>query len=136
LSQAVQTFALSTMRAALRVQALVGDLQPLDGAASNQVLGDDLGGVFGFDATIPVSLRIDHNRRTMFALVQAAGFVDPNSSDKASFADELLKPRVQFARSILRAGRPGRVGGTGVVADKDVAFKTGQTGFSFPSSEG
>jgi hypothetical protein len=116
------------MRAALGVQALVRDAQPFHGPAGDQVLCNDLRGVLGTHAAVPDGLRIDHYRGPVLALVQAAGLVDPHARAKAGLFRQLLQACVQLAFSIGCAGGARCIGGTGIVADKYVAFKYGQTG--------
>jgi hypothetical protein len=118
----------ASMWTALRVQALVGNAQPFDRPAANQVLCDDLGRVFGPHAAIPDGLRVDHHRGPMLALVQAAGFVNAYSSSETSFFCQLLQTSVQVAFSIGRAGRSGCIGGAGIMTDKNVVLEYGQTG--------
>jgi hypothetical protein len=62
----------------------------------------------------------------MLALVEAAGFVDPDTAAQAGFLRQLLKPRVQFALSVHSAGRPRRIRGADVMTDKNMAFEDGQ----------
>jgi hypothetical protein len=62
----------------------------------------------------------------VLALVQAAGFVNPNLACQPGIARQLLQPSVQFACSIARAGGPRCISGADIVADKDMAFKDRQ----------
>jgi hypothetical protein len=48
----------------------------------------------------------------------------------------LLKTGVQLAFSIGGAGGTGRISGADIMADKDMAFKRRQAGFSFESISG
>ena len=114
------------MRAALGVQALLGHAQPFHRPSADQVLGDNLRCVFGPHIAVPDCLRVNHHHGPMFALVQAAGFVDAHPAAQPGGLGQLLQLRVQIAFSIGGAGRPGRVRGACVVADKDVAFECGQ----------
>lgn len=82
------------MRTALRVQAGVGDPQPLHGPAGNQVLAHDLFGVFGLHSAIPDRVGIDDDRRPVLALIQAPGFVDAHLASQTGFARQLLQPRM------------------------------------------
>ena len=114
------------MRAGLCIQALAGYAQAFHGPAADQMLLNDSIGIVGLDIPVPDGLRVDHHRGTVLALVKAAGLVDADTTAKAGFFGELLEPRVQIAFSIAGAGGPRRIGGTRVVADKDVAFEGGQ----------
>jgi hypothetical protein len=62
----------------------------------------------------------------VLTLVQAAGLVDPHPDAEAGFFRQLLQPGVQIALSIGGAGAARRIGGTGVVADKDMVFECWQ----------
>jgi hypothetical protein len=59
----------------------------------------------------------------MLALVQAPRLVDPNLRSQPCGLRKLLQLRMQIALSICGARWPWRIGWSGVVADKDVAFK-------------
>jgi hypothetical protein len=110
------------MRARLRVNALVGQPQPLHRPARNQVLGHNLLGVFRLHVSVPNRVRVNDNRWPVLALVQAAGFVDPHLASQPGLAAQLLQPRVQLALSIAGATRPRRVRGTLIKTDKYMAF--------------
>jgi hypothetical protein len=118
------------VRAALRVQAPIGDAQPLHWPAGNQVLGDNLFGVFRAHASVPYRIRIDHDRRAVLALVQTAGLVDAHAASQSGIARELLQARVQLALSVARAGGTRRIRGADVVADENMTLEYGQAEFS------
>jgi hypothetical protein len=86
-------------------------------------------GVWGLHMAVPDGLRVNHNDRAVFALVQAERFVDAHRCAETGGFRELLQLRVQLALSIRGAGWPRRIGGTDIVADKYVAFKRGQAVF-------
>jgi len=73
----------SAMRAGLRVDALVRQAQPFDWVPSDEVFTNNLLGVLGLNVPVPDSLRVDDHRRAVLALVQAASFVDSDSTSKA-----------------------------------------------------
>lgn len=114
------------MRAGLGIEAVFGNAQPLDGTAADKVLGDDFFGVFGTDIAVPHGLGIDNHVGAVLALIQAAGLVDAHAAGQARFPGELLQARVQFAFAVLAAGGTRRFRRTDIMADKDVAFETGQ----------
>ena len=99
------------MRTALGVQAFIGNTQPLYRTAGNEMLGNDLFGILRLDASVPHGIRINHDRRAMLALVQAAGLIDPHFAAKTGLFRQLLEAGVQFALSISRARRTGCIGG-------------------------
>jgi hypothetical protein len=115
------------MGAGLRVDACVGNAQPLDGTSIDQVLFDDLGSVFGPHAAVPHGFWIDNDSRAMLALVEAERLVDADIRQARSLC-KLLQLDEDFALSIGRAGRAGRSFGTNVMADKDVMLVKRQSG--------
>ncbi len=68
------------MRATLRIQALIGNAQPLHWPPAHQVLRDNLRRILRLHIPVPNRFRIHNHRRPVFALVQAQGFVDPYSA--------------------------------------------------------
>ena len=123
------------MRATLRVQALLGDAQPLDRPSAHQVLGDDGLGVLGLHVAVPHGLGVYHHHGTVLALVQAPGFVDPHPAVQAGLAGELLQPRMQVALPIGSAGASRSVNRADVVADKNVVFECGQAAILLASDD-
>ena len=59
----------------------------------------------GLTFAVPHGLGVDHHHGPVFALVQAAGFVDPHPAAQPGIASQLLQPRVQVALSIARCRR-------------------------------
>jgi hypothetical protein len=88
------------MRAGLCVDALIGQTQPFDRPPGDQMLGDNLRRIFGLDVPIPDRLGVNDDRRAVFALIQAAGFVDAHFAGKPCGLGKLLQLRVQFAASV------------------------------------
>jgi len=91
------------VRARLGVDALIGKPQPLDRASIDQMLLHNFRGILRLHVPIPDRFRINHYSWPVFALVQAAGLVDPHRAPKARTLGDLLQLRVQFALSIRRA---------------------------------
>ena len=116
------------MRAGFGVDAFVGEAKALDRSASDEVFVDDFGGVFRADMAVPDSLRVDDDGVAVLALIEAAGLVDADAGAEAGGLHELLDGGVKFAFTVGIAGGAWCVGGTGVGADKNVAFKSGQAG--------
>ena len=79
------------VRAMLGVEAGCGQAQTFHGAAVDEVLCDDFLHVFQLDEAVPDSLGIDHDRRTMLALVEAAGFVGADEVLEAGIFDGVLE---------------------------------------------
>lgn len=115
------------MRARLRIDALIRQPQPFHRAAVDQVLFDDLRGIFRLHVPVPDRLRIHDHRRAMFALIEAAGLVDANRVPQARGLRKLLKLGVQLALSIRSARGPRRTLRADVVANKNVVFENWQT---------
>jgi len=114
------------MGAGLGVEAFVGEAEAFHRAAADEVLVDDFGCVFRADMAVPDSLRVDDDGGAVFALIEAAGFVDADAGAEACGFDELLNGDVEFALAIGVAGGTWGVLGASVGADKDVALKWGQ----------
>jgi len=120
---------LSAMRTALGVDALLSQSQPLNRTSTHQMLLHDLDCIRRLHMAIPHSLRVNHYGRPVFALVQAHGFIDAHRCAQTGGFRQLLQLRMELTFSVSRAGRPGSIGGAGVVANKDVTFKRGQAVF-------
>jgi hypothetical protein len=118
------------MRTCLGVDALVGQTQALDRSPGDQMLGNNLLRVFRLDVPIPDSFGVDHDRRTVFALVKAAGFVDADFAAQTSRFRKLLELRNQVALAVRCAGWTGSAFGANVLANENMAFKGCQTRIS------
>ena len=118
------------MRAALRIDACIGEPKPLDRPAADQVFRDNLFRVGRLHAAVPDSLRVHDDGRSMLALVQASGLVDAHRRAQAGGLGKLLKLRKQLALSIAGTGWPGSARGTLIMTDEDMAFKRCQNGKS------
>ncbi len=115
------------MRAALRIHAAIGQAQSFHGPSTQQVFGNNFLGILRFHVAVPYSIRIHHDRRAVFTLVQAAGLVDAHLSAEPGLARKLLQPGVQAAGAIGGTRGARRIGRADVVADKNVTFKRGQS---------
>ena len=115
------------MRTGFRIDAPVGQPQPLDRPAAYQVFFHDLRRVFGLHEAIPHCFGIDHHRGAVFTLIQAKRFVDAHAIGNPRGLGQLLQLRVQLAFSIGRARGARRARGTNVVANEDVVFKRRQS---------
>jgi len=71
------------MRAGFCVKAFVGDAQVLNRAPADEMFPHNRLGVFGAHVAVPDSLRVDDDCGTMFALVQAARFVDSHPAGES-----------------------------------------------------
>jgi hypothetical protein len=88
------------MGTALRIQASLGHAQPLYWTSADEVLFNDNFGVFGAHVSVPDSLGIDHHHGSVFALIEAAGFINPHSPAQSGFLRQLLEPRVQITLAV------------------------------------
>jgi len=88
------------MGAAFGVDALVCEAKPFYRSAVDQVFLHDLRGIFRLHMAIPDCFRVDDNGRTVFALVEASGLVDPDGAAEAGSLGELLQLRMQFAFAV------------------------------------
>jgi hypothetical protein len=111
------------MRAMFSIEAGGGESQPLHRAAMHQVLVDDLIYIFKPDKAIPDSLGIDHNRRTMLALVETAGLVGADQMLQSSLLDGILEGGFELLTAFGKAAWPGRGFVAFVGADKDMVLK-------------
>ena len=107
------------------VKAGVSDAESLDGAAGDEVLGDNFIGIFGFDAAIPDGIGVDNDGGAVLALVEAAGLVDADAAGEAGFPSELREAGVERTLAVGSAGGAGRIGGADVVTDEDVTLEEG-----------
>jgi hypothetical protein len=111
------------MGASFGIHARVGEAQAFHWTAIDQVLLHDLLGIAGLHVAVPHCLGIDDDRRAVFALIEAEGFVDPHSVAEAGRFGDLLQLRVQFALAVSGARGAGSTFRTGVMADKDVVLE-------------
>ena len=88
------------MRTVFRIHAAVGQAQPLHGPSAYQVFRYNFFGILGLDVAVPYGFRVNHHGGSVFALVQAPGFVDAYFSAKSGISRKLLQPAVQGAGSI------------------------------------
>jgi len=114
---------LGAVGAGFCVEAGVGDAEPLNGVAGDEVFRDDIFGVFRLNAAVPDGIGVDDDCGAVLALVEAARFVDADAAGETGFARELRKSRVERALAIVGARRTRRIRRTDVMADEDVAFE-------------
>ena len=115
------------MRTALRVHALICQAQPLHRPPAYKMFFHNLCRVLWPHMAIPNRFRINHHRRPVLALVQTAGFIDAHAARQSCGFRQLLQLRMQVALSVAGTRRARRTFGAHVVANKDVAFKWGQS---------
>jgi len=91
------------------VQAAFGNQEIIEDFSSQDRFGDDPGYVFGGNPAIPDSLGIDHNRRSVLALVEAARMIGPGQGPESGLPELELE-------SILERLEARRVAATPLVA--------------------
>jgi len=92
------------------VQAAFGNQEIIEDFSSQDCFGDDPGNVLGGDPAIPDSLGIDHDVRSVLALVEAAGMIGPGQGtesglpefDLESFLERLEARRVAATPLVAR----------------------------------
>ena len=93
------------------VQAIIGDHQVVQDLAAQDRLGHDSRHILDLDPSIPDSLRIDHHRRSVLALLQAPGMVCACQRTKPGLLELFLERlsqlliAVRIAAATLVAGR-------------------------------
>ena len=118
------------MRAAFGIQAFFDQAQALNWFSAHQMLRDNGFGIFRRDMAIPDSFRINHDHRSMLALVEASGLVDSHACAQPRGFAQQLQLGMKITLSILGAGCSGRSGGTLIMTNEDMAFERGQGEFS------
>jgi len=92
------------------VKAAFGNQEIIEDFSSQDCFGDDPGNVLGGDPAIPDSLGIDHDGRSVLALVEAAGMIGPGQEaesglpefDLESFLERLEARRVAATPLVAR----------------------------------
>src|SRR5271166_3452990 len=69
------------------VQAAFGNQEIIEDFSSQDRFGDDPGYVFGGDPAIPDSLGIDHDGRSVLALVEAARMIGPGQGPESGLPE-------------------------------------------------
>jgi len=111
------------MRASLRIQARIGQLQPFYRPAMQQVLVHDLLHILHVNESVPDGIRVHHYNRSMLALVQTPQFIGPHLALQPCLLHRIFEGRFQ-----LLAALPGAASTRGafialVGADEDVMLE-------------
>jgi hypothetical protein len=115
----------------LGVEAGPGEAQPLHGAAMDEMLGNNFIDVFELDEAVPDGLGINHNRRAVLALIEAAGLIGADEMLEAGIFDRVLECRLQFLAAVRKTAWAGRGFVALIGTDKDVMLKFRHGGFLF-----
>lgn len=111
------------------IEAGAGEPQPLDGAAMDEMLGDNFVHIFKPDEAVPDSLGIDHDRRAMLALVEATGLVGADEVLEAGIFDGVLEGGFELLAASGKTAWAGRGFIALVGADEDMVLKFRHGGF-------
>jgi hypothetical protein len=93
------------------------------------MLFNDLRRIARLHVAVPDGFGIYNNDWAVLALIETERLVDAHFRAEARSLRQLLQLGEDFAFSVGRAGGAGRVGGTDIVANKDMMFKFGQAVF-------
>jgi hypothetical protein len=105
------------------IDAGAGKAEALDGTAVEEVLLDDLFGVAGMGETVPDGFGIDDEDGAVFALVEAASFVDADAVLEAGGFYGVLEGAAEFLAVFVGAAGAPRGFVALVQADKEVMFE-------------
>jgi hypothetical protein len=111
------------MRAMLGVKASLREPQPFHRSAMNKVLRHDFLYIFDLHETIPDSLGIDHDDRTVLALVEAARLVRTNQVLEPSVFNSVLESRFDLLTAFGKTAWTGSVFIAFVGAYKEMTLK-------------
>ncbi len=111
------------MLAGSGVDAAFGQQQSLDRTSRDQMRGNNFIHIGLRDMSIPDGFRIDDYGGPMFALIEAAGLVDPDAPFKTCGIDGLLEARLQLRLAIGITAGPRAAGFALVDADKYVPLE-------------
>lgn len=105
------------------VQAILGNPQIFENSSANDGLVNNSGHIAGLYTAIKDSLRIDRNRRTMFALIQATGLVGADCRSQTTAFELGLECTAKRFAPIRVAATPSMAGGPLVATNEYVADK-------------
>ncbi len=116
------------MGAGSRMDTFLRKNQPLHRLPSDEMLLHDGIHILGLHKAIPDLFGIDDHRRSMFALSQAAGFIDPDTALQACSIRLFLQKPMQFSFSVHRTRGTGTARFAVVGTNEDVVFQIRQEG--------
>src|SRR5437764_5457478 len=124
------------VRAAQRVQAIVGDHEAAHGLSADEVGLDNLVQIFLAHAAIPHRLGIDDHVGAVLALVETAGFVGPNSAFESALGELGLQRLLQLSLTggVAASARTGGISDVGT--DEYVALKLWHVPTVYQCAEG
>jgi hypothetical protein len=119
------------MGAAFGVEAGVGEHQPLDGTAVEEMLVDDLLYVFYVDEAVPDGVGVDDDDGAVFALVETAKLVGADLALQTGFLDGVLERLFQFFAALGAATGSGGIFIPLIGAEEEMMLKLRHDDFSF-----
>jgi hypothetical protein len=111
------------MRTLIRIQTRIGNNQSLHGPAADDVRVHNFIDIGCGDAAVPHGIRVNHDRRTVLALVQAPGFVGANPAFDAALRQLDLEGPLKFAFAFGIAAAARVACGPLVGANEDMMAK-------------
>ncbi len=102
------------------VQAAFGNQEIIEDFSSQDRFGDDPGYVFGGDPAIPDSLGIDHDGRSVLALVEAARVIGPGQGPESGLPEFELEGILERLEARRVAATPLVARVADVTADENV----------------
>lgn len=102
------------------VQAAFGNQEIIEDFSSQDRFGDDPGYVFGGDPAIPDSLGIDHDGRSVLALVEAARMIGPGQGPESGLPELELEGILERLEARRVAATPLVARVADVTADENV----------------
>jgi len=113
--------------AMLGVEAGVGEAEARDRTVVKEVFGDDLLDIASVDVAVPDGFGIDDDYRTVFTLVETAGFVGANMVLETRFLNGVFERCFELLTSLRKAAGTGGGFVTLVRADEDVVVEFWQS---------
>lgn len=108
------------MRAVGIVQTAFGNQEVVDDLPSQDGLGDDPGNILKSDSAVPDPLRVDHHRRTVLALVEAARVIGPGQGTEPGLPEFELEGFLERLEARWIAASPLMTRVANIAADENV----------------
>jgi hypothetical protein len=109
--------------ASLCVQTGIGEAEAFDGAAVEEMFGDDLLDVFDVDEAVPDRLRVDDEHGTVLALVETGRLVGADGLFEAGVFNGVLEGGPELFAVLGTAAGAGGAFVALVVTDEEVMFE-------------
>jgi len=119
------------MRATLRIQARIRQLQPLHRPPMHKMFVHNLVHIFHMNKPIPDGIWINHHNRPMLAVVQATQFVSANLSLQSRLLHCILESRLQLPTMLPATAWSRSTLIPLIGADKNVVLKLRQSRLPF-----